>query len=52
MQKEYDDTTGLDLEVSGCDVDFVPGDLPTIRYAALFKQARGEWHTPSGSKRF
>ena len=43
VTKRYDPAVGLDLELGGCDLDFVPGDEPTIRYRAVAGGARARW---------
>ena len=44
VTKRYDPAVGLDLELGGCDLDFVPGDEPTIRYRAVAGGARSRRH--------
>jgi hypothetical protein len=51
LTQAYDPAVGLDLELLGCDVDFVAGAAPTVSYAALWKAASARWqkHTSSPS---
>jgi hypothetical protein len=45
--QRYDPAVGVDLEVLGCDVDFVPGDQPTVSFAALLKASHAQWRKRS-----
>ena len=45
--QRYDPTSGLDLEISGCDLDFVSGPEPTIKLSVMLKQAKARWQKRS-----
>ena len=47
ITQRYDPAVGVDLQVTGCDIDFIPGKSPTIRYAAQYKAAAARWQKRS-----
>ena len=48
VTKLYDSKVGIEVEVGGCDMDFVPGVEPTITYTSLNKVSHTLWEDAFG----
>lgn len=46
VTQAYDPAVGVEIEVRGCDVTFVPGDAPTVSYRALFRTSSAHCAEP------